>query len=266
MTHWPPQTQSADPRPTPDLDPPLASRWIVLLAGGLGRRLSPLTDRCPKPLLHVGGRPLLEVILDRLAGQGFRRYYLCLHYKAETIQQQIGDGERFGVEIQHLVEERQLGTAGPLSRLPERPTSSFLVMNADLLTDLDFVELFRFHARQGAEATMCVREYTAQIPYGVVESSGERLLSVVERPVRTCHINAGIYLLEPSVLDLIPDDQPIDMPAIFQRLLEAGRPAAVYPVQSYWIDIGHLQDLQQANADFPLRFGGRPGGGVKPSP
>lgn len=222
---------------------------VVLIAGGLGSRLRPLTDDTPKPLLAVGGKPLLEITIGNLARQGFARFSIAVNYKADMFRAHFADGRSLGVEIDYLHENESLGTAGALRLLPERPTAPLLVMNGDVLTNLDARQLLLFHREQGATATMCVREYEWRIPFGVVKIEHGRLAEFEEKPTRKEFVNAGIYVLSSEALDQIPPSGPIDMPELFRRLASNRGPAAVYPLREYWIDIGHLDDLQRAQGD-----------------
>jgi dTDP-glucose pyrophosphorylase len=225
---------------------------VVLMAGGLGSRLRPLTESTPKPLLPVGGRPLLEITIDNLARQGFVRFAISVNYKAEMFEEYFGTGQKLGVEIQYLHERERLGTAGALGLLSERPEAPLLVMNGDILTNIDARRLAQFHREQGAPATMCVREYEWKLPYGVVSMSEDgRMARFEEKPSRREFVNAGIYMLSPEVLDHIPVSGAIDMPTLINQLAE--RPA-VYPLHEYWLDIGQLDDLQRAQDDLPGLF------------
>lgn len=215
---------------------------VVLMAGGLGTRLRPLTEACPKPLLPVGGKPILERILERFVEQGFQRFFISVNYMADMIVEHFGDGERWDVRIDYLRENERLGTAGALSLLPQKPDHPFVVMNGDLLTEVDFVSLLHEHQARKVLATMAVREYEMQIPYGVVNVCDGFIESLQEKPVHKYLVNAGIYVLEPSVLDRIPDGH-IDMPALFDSLNDEGRTWA-YPLREYWVDIGRLEDLE----------------------
>jgi dTDP-glucose pyrophosphorylase/predicted transcriptional regulator len=228
--------------------------WVVLMAGGLGSRLRPLTDECPKPLLKVGSKPLLEIILENFLEYGFRRFFLSVNYKAEMVKAHFGDGSRWGIEIRYIHEDRRLGTAGALSLLPERPALPLVVMNGDLLTKVNFQHLLDFHAEHGARATMCVREYDFQVPYGVVRIDHHRILGIDEKPVQRFFVNAGIYVLEPETLALIPPTY-FDMPDLFTKLIAERRETAVFPIREYWLDIGHMEDFARANGDFPEVFG-----------
>jgi dTDP-glucose pyrophosphorylase/predicted transcriptional regulator len=228
---------------------------VVLMAGGLGTRLRPLTEMTPKPLLPIGGRPLLEITIDNLARQGFGRFVLSVNYRAEMFREHFGNGQRLGVQIDYVVESERLGTAGALRLLPDRPDTPVLVMNGDILTTLDARRLMLFHRNQGVSATMCVREHEWQVPYGVVQT-GEagRLAGFEEKPLRRELVNAGIYVLSPETIDLLPVDGTVDMPTLFDNIAKRISAPAVYQLREYWLDIGHLHDLQRAHDDVPTLF------------
>ncbi len=228
--------------------------WVVLMAGGLGSRLRPLTEDCPKPMLKVGNKPLLETILENFIEYGFRRFYISVNYMAEVVKSYFGDGSRFGVEIRYLHEDKRLGTAGALSLLPERPAEPFFVMNGDLLTKVNFSQLLAFHVTHDAAATMCVREYDHQVPYGVVKIENHRITGIEEKPVQRFFVNAGIYLLAPEALDLIAPDTFFDMPTLFENLMAQQRETVVFPVREYWLDVGHLADYERANGEYQSVF------------
>lgn len=223
---------------------------VLLMAGGLGTRLKPLTDDCPKPLLKVGGKPVLETILDNFIEYGFWKFYISVNYKAKMIEEHFGDGSRWGVHIDYVHEEERLGTAGALGLLPERPKHTLLVMNGDLITKVNFNHLLEFHREQNVQATMCAGQYDFQVPYGVAEVRDNRLAALNEKPVQSFFVNAGIYLLEPDVLDLVPRGSFCDMTDLLSELLEKGREAAVFPLREYWLDIGRLSDLKRANGEY----------------
>lgn len=234
---------------------PHEETWVALMVGGLGTRLRPLTRNLPKPMIPVGGRPLLETIIVSLATQGYYRFFLCINYMADVIRDYFGDGTKLGVEITYLEEKERMGTAGALSLLPDRPTEPMLVMNGDLLTTVNFNSLIAFHKEHNAAATMCVREYSMQVPYGVVRTDGSRLLGVTEKPVEKYFVNAGIYVLDPPALDLIPKGQFFDMPDLFSRILDQGGVASVFPIREYWRDIGRIDDLERARSEYLEVFG-----------
>lgn len=220
--------------------------WVILMVGGEGKRLRPLTEDIPKPMLLVGGKPILETILEGLSEQGFHKFFLSVRYKAHAIRAHFGNGEKWGVDIQYLEEPDPLGTAGALSLVPERPPGPVIVMNGDLLTKIDFGHLVDFHRDQQAQATMAVREYDIQIEFGVVEIENDRIIGLKEKPVHQFLVNAGIYVLEPDSLGHVPAGQPTDMPTLFQRLIDDGRKCTVFPIVEYWLDIGRLSDFENA--------------------
>ncbi len=224
--------------------------WVVLMAGGLGRRLRPLTDEAPKPLLPVGKKPLLETILETFVEQNFRRFYMAVNYKAQMIRDHFGDGSRWGAEISYLDEDRPLGTAGALRLIPEAPKAPLIVMNGDLLTRVNFGHLLDYHVRRASVATMCVRQYDFQIPFGVVHIDDDRIERIDEKPLHSFFVNAGIYALKPEVIDIIPADEPFDMTTLFERVIGAGRSTAVFPVHEYWLDVGRIDDFNNANSEF----------------
>ncbi len=228
--------------------------WVVLMAGGLGQRLRPLTEDCPKPMLPVGGTPILEIILKNFVRQGFKRFYLAVNYKAEMVRRHFGDGERWGVAIDYLEERDKLGTAGALGLLPARPERPLVVMNGDLLTAVNFASLLDFHAEHRATATMAVREHTVEVPFGVIDLADDYLAGLTEKPRYSWFINAGVYVVEPSVLDLIAPGQALDMPALFERVLQRNDKIAAFPIREYWRDIGRLEDLERASADYVATF------------
>ncbi|GIO12295.1 alcohol dehydrogenase [Cohnella xylanilytica] len=223
--------------------------WVVLMAGGLGKRLGELTRDCPKPLLKVGSKPILEVILESFISNGFHRFYISLNYKSEMIRDYFGDGSKWGVTIRYIHEDKQLGTAGALSLIPEIPSQPIVVMNGDLLTKVNFRQLVDFHLDTQAAATMCVREYEFQVPYGVVQIENDRLRGIEEKPLQQFFISGGIYVLGPKILKMIPVDTYYDMPTLFQEILRNGEKTSVFPIREYWIDIGRMEDFERANIE-----------------
>lgn len=224
--------------------------WVVLMAGGLGSRLMPLTENCPKPMLPVGGKPILESILESFSEQGFRQFFLSVNYLANSVRDHFGDGSQWGVDINYLHEDKRLGTAGALSLLPERPSEPLVVMNGDLLTKVRFDSMLNFHAEHGAAATMAVREYDFQVPYGVVQLNGTNIAAIEEKPVHRFFVNAGIYTLSPMAFEHIPNDVFFDMPTLFERMLAAGHPTSAYPLREYWLDIGRLEEFERAQKEW----------------
>ena len=233
---------------------PLRDNPVVLMAGGLGTRLRPLTNNVPKPMLRIGAKPILETIVENFISHGFHRFYFCINYKGELIREHFGDGRRWDAEIRYIEEPTRLGTAGALGLLPERPELPFIVMNGDVLTKVDFVRLLEFHQRHEFSATLCVREYHHQVPYGVVETRDHQVVGLAEKPIHRWQVNAGIYVLEPDVLDHIPRGQFHDMPTLFETLLDSGREVGSFPLRDYWIDIGQMDQFEQADSDFAEHF------------
>ena len=232
------------------------STRVVLMAGGLGKRLRPLTETVPKPMLTVGGKPLLEQIIGVFADQGFWRISISVNYKAEMVRDHFGDGSDFGVSIDYIEEEQAMGTAGALSLLAERPDEPFLVMNGDLLVSLQFSELLSYHREKGATGTLVVRDFEQQIPYGVVRSHDGLMSAIEEKPVERYFVNGGIYVLSPDALDHLEPGRPMDMPDLLTRLTGAGRKVGVYPLRDYWRDIGRIDDLEAARSEFDNVFRG----------
>ena len=224
--------------------------WVVLMAGGLGTRLRPQTEERPKALLAVGGKPILESILESFAEQGFKRIFVSVNYKAEMIRNHFGTGERWGVQLDYLQESSRLGTAGALSLLPEKPSAPIIVMNGDLLTRTNFDNLLQFHIAQAAAATMAVREYDFQVPYGVVRLDGARIEAIEEKPVQRFLVNAGIYVLSPDALEQVPAETFFDMPTLFEHLIAAGKATAAYPLREYWLDIGQPEEFERAQREW----------------
>jgi len=227
---------------------------VVLMAGGVGSRLQPLTDDCPKPLLKVGSKPIMEIILDNFIDFGFKKFYISVNYMAEMIVSYFGDGSRWGVQIQYIQEDKALGTAGSLGSLPMRPVAPLIVMNADVLTKVNFQHLLDFHNTNKSKATMCVRDYHVQVPFGVVVTEQQRLVSIDEKPTHRFFVNAGIYVLEPEIIDLIPKESFLDMNILFERLIAKGWEAVAFPIREYWMDVGRLDDFERANGEFVKGF------------
>lgn len=227
--------------------------WVILMVGGLGSRLRPLTENCPKPLLKIGNKPILEMILENFIAHKFRRFYFSVYYKNEMFEQYFGDGSRWGVEIRYIYEKQRMGTAGSLRLLPEKPANSVFVMNGDLLTKVNLQQLFEFHLSHRVLATACVSEFTVQVPYGVVSIEKGYITCVDEKPEQRFFVNAGIYVFEPEVFDLLPSDTFFDMPTLLNQLIRSGREIAVFPLRESWIDIGQIDELTQARQD-PMRF------------
>lgn len=224
---------------------------VFIMAGGFGTRLRPLTDNCPKPLLKVGPRPLLETIVIRLKSQGFRNFYVSTHYLAEHIRDYFGDGSSLGVNITYVHEENPLGTAGALSLLPKRIADlPLLMLNGDILTNMDFSKLLDFHYENNNVATMCVKQYQYQVPYGVIKGNGHEITSIVEKPTHNFFVNAGIYMLNNSLVNSLKKDEVMDMPTFLDERMQAGEKVSMFPIHEYWLDIGRMEDFHKAQKDF----------------
>ena len=224
---------------------------VVIMAGGLGTRLHPLTQDTPKPMLKVGGKPILETIIQSFIDQGFINFFVSINYKAEMISDYFGDGSKFGVTITYLNEKTRLGTAGGLSLLPKNIHAPVIVMNGDLLTRISVDALLDFHERENAIATMVVREDHYQIPYGVVQVDGTQIIGVEEKPTQRNLVNAGIYVVSKLGLENIPKDTFYDMPTHFAKLSADGHRTAAFPLHEYWVDIGRLDELERAQREWP---------------
>ena len=219
----------------------------VVMAGGKGSRLYPLTKNVPKPMLRVGNRPLLEIIIRQLREAGIRRVKVTTHHQFEKIAEHFGDGSGFGVEISYVEENQPLGTVGGFGLL-EPPKDTTLVINGDILTQVDFRAMLLYHREHEADLTVAVRQYDVRVPYGVIECDGAIVRKVSEKPMLNFFINAGIYLLEPLVYRYLSGGEPLDMTDLIQRLLDDGRTVVSFPVREYWLDIGQREDYEQAQA------------------
>lgn len=219
----------------------------VVMAGGQGSRLSPLTDDLPKPMLPIGDRPLMEIVIQQLREAGITRVTVATHHKSEKIEEYFGQGTAHGIALSYITEDRPLGTAGALSLLGI-PKETTLVMNGDILTQTDFRAMLAYHREHQADLTVAVRHYELEVPYGVIECEGHLVRRLREKPSMGFFINAGIYLLEPAAYEFIPSAQRFDMTDLIQRLLDAGRPVVSFPVREDWLDIGRHADYAQAQA------------------
>lgn len=223
---------------------------VVIMAGGEGKRLRPLTQDCPKPMLRVAGKPLLEIILMQCLEAGFKDFYFAVNYLKEQVTSYFQDGSFWGANIRYLEEKKPLGTAGALSLLPHRLDHPILVLNGDVLTRVDYTNLLRFHTTHKPSATLCVRQHATQIPYGVVRVDASTVISLEEKPVLTHYVNAGIYLLSPDILDHLPNDVYTDMPQLLESIASEGKLVSAFPVHEYWLDIGHPDTLALAESQW----------------
>ncbi len=226
-----------------------ATTPVILMAGGRGQRLYPLTKDVPKPMLPVGGVPLLEIILRSLANQGFVNVSISVNYLADVIIDHVGDGSSLGLSVTYIHENKPLGTAGALAELRDAVNETFIVMNSDLLTHVNLRGMLSFHDKQGTTATVGVREHLFQIPYGVVNLAGTLVESMVEKPTHRSMVNAGIYALDPKALQRLVPGEYADMPSLLSLLMEEGHSVAAFPIHESWLDVGRPEDLSQARTD-----------------
>jgi dTDP-glucose pyrophosphorylase len=232
------------------LQAPTREETVVIMAGGLGSRLKALTRDIPKPMLKVGSRPILETIVRSFSEQGFRKFYFAINFKAELIENHFGDGDRFGIKVKYLREDKRMGTAGALSMLPEDIGYPILVTNADLLTKADYGSLLEKHLLTGADATVGVRNYEMQVPFGVVKEEQGQVSSIIEKPVYQHKVSAGVNALSRSVLELVPRDEFYDMPTLLESSIKHGLQVRSHNLNGYWLDVGQKSDFEQANQDF----------------
>lgn len=223
---------------------------VVLMAGGLGTRLGELTKHTPKPMLHIGNKPILETIIENFAKYGFTEIIICVNHLSHIIKDYFGDGSGFGVSIEYIHEKQRMGTVGALSLMRDKLTEPFFVMNGDLLTNINFEHLYDYHLSSQAVATMCVSGYDFQVPYGVVNLENDKILSIDEKPVHKFFVSAGIYMLSSGVLDYIPNGEFYDMPSLFDSLIRDQKTAISFPIHEYWLDIGRMNDYEQANSEY----------------
>lgn len=227
---------------------------VLIMAGGFGKRLKPLTDNCPKPMLKVGGKPILENIIEQFISSGFYNFYISTHYLNEQIEDYFGDGSDFGVNINYIRESTPLGTAGSLSLLPDCvKDKSIIMMNGDLLTQINFENLLAYHDNEQSDISVAVREYKVQIPFGVIEHDSSNITEITEKPEKNYFINAGIYCISPNILKSIKPNISFDMPELISKSIKGNKSTKMYPIHEYWLDIGRMNDFEQAQSDI-LKF------------
>ena len=221
--------------------------YAVIMAGGKGSRLQPLTSETPKPMLKIGNKPILQMIIEQLSASGIRKILLSLNYKSDQIVHYFGDGSNYGIHIEYLHEDNPMGTAGCLSLITQQINYPFLVMNADILTDLNFNNFLDFHKKSENIATMCVVEHAIKIPFGVIRVNDSLICDIIEKPIEKHLINAGIYILNPDVISFVPKGQCIDMTSLFQILMANDKRVGVFKLDDYWTDIGRLEEYEREN-------------------
>lgn len=235
-------------------DVPAKDNLVVILAGGVGKRLRPLTLDTPKPLVKVGGSPLLDVLIQQISTHGFRRFLVAVNHQAEKVEHYLGNGDRLGVEIRYIREQEPLGTVGAVRLAKKELSAPFLVVNGDILTKVNFNHLMSFHLENNYAATLAVKPYEVQLPYGVVRLSDGMVCSLEEKPRQSFSVNAGIYVLDPSMVELIPPSGPCDMPDLICAALERNLRVGGFPIQEYWVDIGSPTDYAQAQKGYDEHF------------
>lgn len=237
------------------LQPTKRDNPVFIMAGGFGTRLQPLTDHCPKPMLRVGDKPMLEHLINQFIKQGFHRFYISTHYMPELIHKHFGDGSQFGISVEYVYEDSPLGTGGALGLLPKNlPNLPLVMMNGDVLTKLNYAQLLHHHETQGFDATMCVREDEHRVPFGVIETEDQLIVNMVEKPTYRYKINTGIYVLNPEIIAKVQVNQRIDMPTLLEHGRQAGKRIGTYTSYDYWLDIGQMKDYQKAQQDIERLF------------
>ena len=225
------------------------SLQAVLMCGGLGTRLRPWSYIIPKPLFPIGERPILQLLIEQLRKNGITEIYISVGYKGELIEATLKDGSQLGVKLQYVYEDEPLGTAGSLNKLREKLQGPFLLMNGDLVTKLNFRKFFTFHQQRDAEITIGTKAYEVQVPYGVIEDEGGHVTMMREKPAFSMQINAGIYLISLTALDLLPPEGRFDATQLVQAAIDANRAVFSYPIEEYWLDIGRIEDYERAQED-----------------
>lgn len=237
------------------LQPTKRNNPVFIMAGGFGTRLHPLTDHCPKPMLRVGDKPMLEHLINQFIKQGFHHFYISTHFMPELIHKHFGDGSNWGVSITYIHEQNPLGTGGALGLLPKNlPKLPLIMMNGDVLTQVDFTKLLEHHLSQKFDATMCVREDEHRIPFGVIETEQQLITNMVEKPTYRYKINTGIYVLNPEIIAKVEANHRIDLPTLLEQNRLAGKRIGTYTSYDYWLDIGQMKDYQKAQQDIERLF------------
>jgi dTDP-glucose pyrophosphorylase/predicted transcriptional regulator len=238
------------------LKPQYHKNKVVLMVGGLGTRLRPLTENTPKPMLLVGNKPILQTIVEKFVFYGFTNIIMCVGYKSNVIQDFFEDGSKFGANIEYVLEDKRMGTAGALSLLSnkQKPTEPFFVMNGDLLTNVNFEHLLEYHLQNNSKATMCVKEYDFVVPYGFLKIQNGKIRSIKEKPTHSFFVSAGIYMLDSSCVDIIPKNQFYDIPTLFEKMIENDDNVVSFPIREYWLDIGKFDEYEKANREYEKEF------------
>lgn len=234
---------------------PAKENWAVIMGGGLGTRLRPLTYDVPKPMLKIGGKPLLEILVEQLKAYGFTNILMSVNYKGYMIQSYFRDGRDFGVNIEYIKEKERLGTAGALKLAQCYLDKPFLVLNGDILTKLNYEQFMEFHMQNNADITVATRSYDICVPYGVVNIDNADVLSLEEKPRMEFFINAGMYCLNPEMINYIPESGYYDITQLIDLAIRGKRMIKSFPIREYWLDIGHIPDYERANEEYYKIFG-----------
>ncbi len=223
---------------------------VLIMAGGIGSRLRPFTEKCPKPMLKVGEKPILEILIEQFIDNGFSNFYISVNYLKEQIIEYFGNGKKWGIDIKYLIEKEPLGTAGAISFLPKEIKKPFIVINGDILTKFNMRQMIDFHNKNQSQMTICTREYEVKIPFGVVETKGIELKQIIEKPSYKHYINAGVYTFNHEILEIIPKNKPLDMPDLISKLQSLNKKIIICPIHEYWIDIGRHETLNKAHKSW----------------
>ena len=223
---------------------------VLIMAGGIGSRLRPFTENCPKPMLKVGDKPILEILIEQLIDNGFSNFYISVNYLKEQIIEYFEDGHKWNVDIKYLIEKKPLGTAGALSLLPKEINKPFIVINGDILTKFNMKQLIDFHEKNKSYLTICARDYELKVPFGVIETNGIELKKLLRKPTYRNYINAGVYTFDSEVLKIISREETIDMPVLIERLKSLNKKIIICPIHEYWIDIGQHETLNKAHQSW----------------
>lgn len=226
---------------------------VIIMAGGKGTRLKSLTKNIPKPMLKIGNKPILQRIIEQFKECGYENFTLCVNHKSKIIKNYFSDGAKFDVKIDYINEKKKMGTAGALSLIKDKPNEPFFVINGDLMTNLDFDKMMDFHHANKSEATMSITEYNLDMPYGEVKLKNENIISIDEKPYYKIFVNAGVYILDPNCIELIPK-KFYDMPTLFKKIIIKKRKTISFPIHEYWLDIGRIDDFKKAKIEYSKVF------------
>lgn len=231
----------------------IKSNKVVIMAGGKGKRLRPLTKNIPKPMLKIGNKPILQRIIDRFKESGYENFIICVNHKSNIIKKYFGNGLKFGVKIEYIQEKKRMGTAGALSLIKYKLQEPFFVINGDLMINLDFEKMLDFHNENNSKATMCITEYNLELPYGEVKLKNENIISIEEKPLHKIFVNAGVYILDPKCIKLVPK-KFYDMPSLFKKIISKKNKTILFPIHEYWLDVGRIDDYKKAKVEYSENF------------